>query len=210
MWELADSTPLMILTLFLLYFTPMQDLVETIFYDDSGKYLEEMHKQFQKILTGLMITSFSISVVTFGKWGALTIQKDFRFYLAKASFELSLKIPRPRSKIRYAIFGLYSYNKYLSRHMDSHINNLENIFQQIISDEQEKMDKKLEKIVELLKNNKLDLLRYLADLPSSKKDEKFLVKMTPREKIVNAGPIIAIIFSMIAFISENVASNFIK
>ena len=154
------------------------------------------------VLIALVIASGTISFTIFVKWGILVAQKDFRYVLSQAAITLSLeeKIDE-RERIRYAVFGINCYNKYLSRHFDLQIRNPVYIFQKIFSDEGT-IEESLREIKNNLDEGKLGLLKYLEKYAKTEDDEKYLVKITLKQRLVEASPVIAVVASIVAFVTQ--------
>ena len=187
------SGPIMIITLLIL-------LLQGEGADSIRDAIKENYLYMTPVLIALAIASGTISLAIFVKWGILAVQRDFRYFLSKAAIELSLeKEINDRERIKYAIFGINCYNKYLSRHFDLQIKNPVLIFQKILS--YNTIDESLKEIQKSLKDE-LGLLEYLKENATIRDDVKYLVKITLRQRLVEASPVIAVIASIVAFVTQ--------
>lgn len=113
------------------------------------------------ILPGIMVYSSFLFRVSSSK------HNDIGFYYSIGCFEI-IKNSNSLSeleKTNYMILGLNYYDSYVRKNLKLRINNLTSIYSKIISDSGQSMKKKLDEIIEKLENGeKLDFLRYLADL----------------------------------------------
>jgi len=189
------SGPIMIITL--LFFLLPGEGIESI-----RDAIQQNYDYMTPVLIAITIASGTISFAIFVKWGTMTAQKDFRYVLSQAAIALSLeKEIDERERIRYAVFGINCYNKYLSRHFDLQIKNPVYIFQKIFSDE-EAIEESLKEIKNSLDEGKLGLLKYLKKYAMTEDDAKYLVKITLRQRLVEASPVIAVIASIVAFVTQ--------
>jgi len=165
-------------------------------------FIKENYDYMTPVLIGFAIASGSISFSIFVKWGIMVVQKDFRYVLSKAAITLSVeKGMEDSERIRYAVFGINCYNKYLSRHFDLQIKNPVYIFQRIFSKE-EPIEESLKEIKKSLGEGELGLLKYIEEHAKSSGDEKYLVKITLRQRLVEIGPVVAVVASFVAFVTQ--------
>jgi len=189
------SGPIMIITL--LFFLLPGEGAKSI-----RDAIQQNYDYMTPVLIALAIASGTISLAIFVKWGILAVQRDFRYVLSQAAIALSLeKEINDRERIKYAIFGINCYNKYLSRHFDLQIKNPVLIFQKIFSDK-ETIEESLKEIKNNLDEGKLGLLKYFKKYAVTKEDTKYLVKITLRQRLVEASPVIAVIASIVAFVTQ--------
>lgn len=189
------SVPIMIITL-LFFLWPGEDA------ESIRDAIQKNYGYMIPVFISLAIASGIISITIFIKWGLLASQKDFRYVLSQAAIGLSLeKKMDERERIRYAVFGINCYNKYLSRHFDLQIKNPVSIFQKIFSDE-ETIEESLKEIKKNLDEGKLGLLKYLEKYARTIDDPKYLVKITLRQRLVDASPLIAVVASIVAFVTQ--------
>jgi len=60
----------------------------------------------------------------------------------------------------------------------------------------------LEDIKTKLDEGELGLLKYIEEHAKSSNDEKYLVKITLRQRLVEIGPVIAVVASFVAFVTQ--------
>jgi len=189
------SVPIMIITL--LFFLLPGEGAKSI-----RDAIQQNYDYMTPVLIALAIASGTISLAIFVKWGILAVQRDFRYFLSQAAIALSIeKNVNDRERIKYAIFGINCYNKYLSRHFDLQIKNPVLIFQKIFSDKRT-IEESLKEIQNNLDEGKLSLLKYLKEHAVTNEDTKYLVKITLRQRLVDASPVIAVIASLVAFVTQ--------
>jgi len=198
------SVPIMIVTL-LLILLPVKTPDGMGGTEETKTILDFIPKDYEymiPVLIALAIASGSISFSIFVKWGIMVMQKDFRYVLSKAAIALSVeKEMKINKRIKYAAFAINCYNKYLSRHFDLQIKNPVYIFQRIFSNE-ETIEQSLMEIKKGIDKGQLGLLSYIEEFAKGSDDEKYLVKITLRQRLIEIGPIIAVVASFVAFVTQ--------
>lgn len=154
------------------------------------------------IMIGVVTTSVMISVSGLMVFGIPFLRKDFRLYLAKHSLSLSMDTDNEIEKMRYVMFGLNSYDKYLKRTLKVQIKEIHTIFEKIISENSEKMNNIIKDLNTAFETDTFKPFRYLNTFCKSN-DRDFLTKITRKEKFLDWTPFVAVIASFaISFIQS--------
>lgn len=191
---LTASIPILLVTSFFSYYLTVNN-----FQEFKGSEFILLKSAF--ILCAA--TSIMISAAVMIKIGQLVFRKEFRFYLAKYSFEISSEIDNEYKKFQFAIFGLDSYNKFLKRMFKLNFKNITYVFEKIISHSSENMNKIIKEIYDKMDPTNIELIRFLIRESKPEENENgFLTKSTLKDKFLEFGPIIAGLTSMgVLFIS---------
>lgn len=147
------------------------------------------------IIITVIATTISMSAIL--KFTLLLIQKDFRFYLSKSSFELSMNVENEYEKIQYVLFGFNAYNKYLRRTMKLQFSEISKIMQHVISDSNESMNANIKEIHNSIDVKNIQLIRLLNEKISTEYTQNtILTNISLKDKIIEWSPLIAIMTSL--------------
>ena len=135
----------------------------------------------------------------------LTKYDDFHYCFSLGCFKITQNFESlgELKKTEYMTIGLNNYNHYIRKNLKLRINHLEAFYSKIISDSKESMDGTLELILgKLEKGQKLDLLRFLAELSGSTGISDILTSDQLSVKIKELMPfIISVITATITILS---------
>jgi hypothetical protein len=95
--------------------------------------------EFQSLTDDLILANVAIEIplvfITFGGFLRIItriIKKEFRFYFAKACFNIVLKQEDDYKKIEYLLLGIDSYNKYLRRRLKFEIKDIKKVYSKFL------------------------------------------------------------------------------
>jgi hypothetical protein len=129
----------------------------------------------KQIVIGINTFTYLVDLGGFLRIVSQIKKKEFRFYFAKACFNIVSKQEDDYKKIRYFLLGLNSYNKYLRRRLKFEINGIKKVYSKFLYADTAEKNKIINSLCESVEgNDRLRLARYLSTLSKIPETELFV------------------------------------
>jgi len=121
---------------------------------------------------GFSVTSGIIYIIL------ITIRKDLRFYLAKTFLEIASKEKEEIKKMKYLINSIKFYDRYLRGSLNLQINNIKEIFSNIIIDSSIDKSEAIQSLFSAFENDndKLKPAKCLSEITHIHESQEFLIE----------------------------------